>query len=393
MEGKLRFGVFGVWRGSAYIRAINMTDEAEVVSIYDKDEAMIEKAKQYCKPDVKVCASFDELLDSGIDAVVLCNYFPEHAPYAVRALKKGVNVFSETTPAATLKQCVELVEAVEESGKIYALAENYPYFRANMEMARVYQSGALGKVIFAEGEYVHPMSAKESAHYAPNPDHWRQHNPKTYYSTHALTPLMVATGLMPKRVIGKIAGGPRRDGKEGIEDRAGIILAEMEGGALFRVSGSCSFGPHGNWYRLGCEKGGIESVRGTNDKVRLCFNEWDLTDETKDFGTECVYSPFVTEVGQKALSTGHSGGDFWVTWHFVQALLGREKPAVDVYMSAAISAVGILAWRSVLADSKQMDIPDFRVKEERDKVRDDDLNPFPVDGRPADLGFRYWDVR
>lgn len=392
MDKKVRFGVFGTWRGAAYIRAIQMIDEAEVVALFDKDPDKIERAKEYCPPDVKVVNSYDELLDSGIDAVVLCNYFPEHAPYAVKALKKGIHVFSETTPAATLKQCVDLVEAAEESGKVYALAENYPYSRANMEIARVYQSGSLGKVIFAEGEYVHPMSDKESAYFAPDPNHWRQHNPKTYYSTHALTPLMVATGLMPRRVIGKIAARPAKDG-DGIVDGAGIILVEMEGGALFRVSGSCSFGPHGNWYRLGCEKGGIESLRGTNDKVRLVYNEWNLTDETRDFGTECVYSPYVSELGKKALSTGHSGGDFWVTWHFVQAVLGREKPAVDVYQSAAISAVGILAWRSVLEDSKQLDIPDFHKKEDRDRVRDDNLNPFPVDGAPADIGHRYWDNR
>ena len=391
MDRKIRFGVFGTWRGLAYIRAIQMTDEAEVVAIFDKDPDKIERAKPCCAPGVKVASSFDDLLDSGIDALVLCNYFPEHAPYAIKALKKGIHVFSETTPAATLKQCVELVEAVEESGKLYALAENYPYSRANMEIARVYQSGSLGRVIFAEGEYVHPMSDKESSYYAPDANHWRKHNPKTYYSTHALTPLMVATGLMSRRVIGKIAARPKADGS-GVEDAAGIILVEMEGGALFRVSGSCSFGPHGNWYRLGCEKGGIESVRGTSDKVRLVYNEWNLTDETKDFGTECVYSPFVDELGKKALSTGHSGGDFWVTWHFIQAILGKEQPAVDVYHSAAISAVGILAWRSVLEDSKQMDIPDFRCKADRDRVRDDDLNPFPVDGVPADIGHRYWGV-
>ncbi len=384
---KIKFGVFGTWRGLAYIKAIQAIDEAEVVAIFDKDQEKIEAAKPFCAENVKVCASFDELLDSGIDALVLCNYFPEHAPYAVKALKKGIHVFSETTPAVTLKQCVELVEAVEESGKLYALAENYPYSRACMEIARVYQSGSLGNVIFAEGEYVHPMSEKEHNHYSPNPDHWRNHNPKTYYSTHALTPLMVATGLMPKRVIGKIAGKP---GETGIVDAAGIILVEMEGGALFRVSGSCSFGPHGNWYRLGCEKGGIESVRGTNDKVRLMYNEWNLDETNSEFGTEAIYSPYVTGLGKKALSSGHSGGDFWVTWHFVQAILGKEKPAVDVYHAAAISATGILAWRSVLEDSKQMNIPDFSKKEDRDLVRNDDLNPFPVDGVPANIGFRYW---
>lgn len=386
---KKRIGVFGVFRGLAYIKAFQTMDEVEVTAILDKDEKMIERAREYMKGDVKVVSTFDELLDSGIDAVVLCNYFPEHARYAVKALSRNISVFSECTPAATLKECVELVEAAEKSEGIYVLAENYPWFRANMEMKRVYESGMLGKVIFAEGEYVHPMSDKEQAHYTPDPTHWRANNPKTYYSTHALAPLMAATGLMPKKVIGKVAGRPNPDG-EGIVDAAGIMLVEMEGGALFRISGSCSFGGHGNWYRLGCEKGGIESLRGTNDKVRLVVNDWCLTEENRMFGTECEYTPELTELGKKAMDSGHSGGDWWVCRHFVDALAGREKPFMDAVRSASISAVGILGWRSVLEESKQLDIPDFTKKEDRDRVREDDLNPFATFGRPASIGHRYY---
>ena len=106
-----------------------------------------------------------------------------------------------------MKECVELVEAVERTGCIYALAENYPYFRANMEMEEVYQAGALGDVIFAEGEYVHPMSRQENEFYNPGPKHWRSLTPCTYYCTHAMAPLMKITNLMPKKVIGKVAVG------------------------------------------------------------------------------------------------------------------------------------------------------------------------------------------
>ncbi|MCQ2419555.1 MAG: Gfo/Idh/MocA family oxidoreductase [Clostridia bacterium] len=379
---KKKIGVFGTWRGLAYIKAFAMIDEAEVVAICDKDPEKIEEAKKFCPADVKVVETFDELLDSGIDAVCLCNYFHEHAPYAVKAMKRGIHVFSECTPAATLKQCVELVEAAEESGCIYALAENYPYSQACMEIARVYQSGVLGQGIFAEGEYVHPMGPKEHDHYAPYPEHWRNHNPKTYYCTHAMAPLMAATGLMPKRIIGKVAAKPNGEGKA---DGAGIMMVEMDNGSVFRVSGSCNFGPHGNWYRLGCEKGGIESLRGTNDKVRVMINEWDQNEQNSMFGTESVYEPVKSELGKKALSTGHSGGDFWVCWHFVQALLGNEKPFMNVYRAVALSSIGILGWRSVLQDSKQLNIPDYSNKQDRDLVRDDDLNPFFTEGKAATL--------
>ena len=37
------------------------------------------------------------------------------------------------------------------------LAENYPFTRFNMEMRRLYRTGEIGRVTYAEGEYNHPM--------------------------------------------------------------------------------------------------------------------------------------------------------------------------------------------------------------------------------------------
>ena len=42
-----------------------------------------------------------------------------------------------------------------------------------------------------------------------------------------------------------------------------------------------------------------------------------------------------------------------------------------------MSAVGILGWRSIINDGATYHIPDFRNEEERKKVEDDDLTPFP----------------
>ena len=51
---KLKFGVFGTWRGLAYIKAAEIIDEAEVTAIFDKDPEKIEAAKKHCPPDVKI---------------------------------------------------------------------------------------------------------------------------------------------------------------------------------------------------------------------------------------------------------------------------------------------------------------------------------------------------
>ena len=385
-EKKLKIGVFGLWRGYEYIRAVNIQDTAQLVAVCDRDEEKLKEALEICPEDVKVCGDFDELISSGIDAVILCNYFHEHAPYAIRALRSGVHVLCETQSAITMQECVDLVRAVEESGKQFVLAENYPFFRCNMEMRRVYQKGTVGEVIFAEGEYVHPMSREENLYYNPGPTHWRSLTPCTYYCSHALAPLMYITDLMPKRVIGKVARGASyaEDIGSPVDDCYGVLLVEMSNGSLFRVGGSGAFGPKGNWYRLGCSRGGIESVRGQTTDVRLCISPWYLDEENSRFGN-CIYTPKETPESRKAEGFEHDGADFWVVKTFCEDILAGREPYMNVYRSAALAAVGILGWQSVASDSRQMDIPDFRDPVQRERFASDDLIPYDRDGKKSTL--------
>ena len=79
-----------------------------------------------------------------IDGVLLCNYFPDHAKCAIRAMERGIAVFSECTSAPTLAECVALVETAERTGAKYMIAENYPFSAAMLEMKRLVDGGSLG---------------------------------------------------------------------------------------------------------------------------------------------------------------------------------------------------------------------------------------------------------
>ena len=46
MEKKLRIGVFGTWRGNAYIKAVKFIDDAVVTALCDKAPNRIEEAKK-----------------------------------------------------------------------------------------------------------------------------------------------------------------------------------------------------------------------------------------------------------------------------------------------------------------------------------------------------------
>ena len=207
---KIKFGIFGLGRGSGFYDGVS-ANNGEVVAVCDFDEKKLKKAKEE-HPDVTTYTDFDEFINhEGLEAVFLCNYFHEHTPYAIKALEKNIHVLSECTSNISMGEGVQLVRAVEKSDAFYMIAENYPFMKFNQEMRKVYQSGVLGKALFCEGEYNHPIiSQKEIAHYCPTSKHWRYHIPRIYYITHSLGPLMYITGAFPKRVTAMPVFGPQR---------------------------------------------------------------------------------------------------------------------------------------------------------------------------------------
>ena len=127
---KIKIGVVGGYRGGSMINACKILESAEVVAICDKSTFVLEKQAEMAKAeglDITFYEDYETFLTHDMDAVVLANFATEHAPFAIRAMKAGKHVFSEVLPVQTMKEAVELVECVEETGMIYAYAENYCY--------------------------------------------------------------------------------------------------------------------------------------------------------------------------------------------------------------------------------------------------------------------------
>ena len=113
----VKIGVMGVYRGTAMINFCKTSKNAKVVAICDKSEQAMAEQKKYIDDSVTCYSTFDEFIKHDMDAVVLANYANEHAPFAIRCLEAGKHVFSEVLPVQTMKEAVELVEAVERTGK------------------------------------------------------------------------------------------------------------------------------------------------------------------------------------------------------------------------------------------------------------------------------------
>lgn len=386
---KLKVGIFGLWRGAAYIGLFQKMEEVEVTALCDQDEQRLKEAAKGCGPDVKCYREFDQMLDGGIDAVVLCNYFHQHASYAIRAMERGVDVLSECTAAATLSDCVKLCEAVERTGRRYMLGENYPFTAPLREFARLCRGGTLGKILYAEGEYNHTDTREGLQHLTPGEHHWRAWLPRTYYLTHSLGPLMHATGQMPVQVSAFAVHSDLLQSYDDFRhnyDALAMMNCLTDGGALFRFSGCTAMASHSG-YRVVGENGCCETGRAVGGQVHLTYQCWAIPEGKCESQT---YAPNLPDAGKNA---GHGGGDYWVAHHFVRHLLDGEMPFFDVYRGCAMSAAGILGWRSCLENGKTYAIPDFRDPAQRAACAGDDLTPFPdEEGRvtlPCATGARF----
>ena len=153
---KIKIGILGAGRGIDIAQNLMLLD-CEIVALCDFNEKRRNEGIEKLGIEVKAFDSFDDFIEYDMDAVVLANYFHEHAEFAIKALKAGKHVLSECVAMGTLAEGVALCRAVEESGKIYMIAENYPFTKARMEMRRLYQSGELGEILYGEGEYCHPI--------------------------------------------------------------------------------------------------------------------------------------------------------------------------------------------------------------------------------------------
>lgn len=373
---KIKIGVLGLYRGSSMINYCLAADNAELVAICDKWEEGIKLQKEkHAEYNITYYTDFDEFLKHDMDIVVLANYANEHAPFAIKAMKAGKHVFSEVLPVQTMKEAVELVETVEETGMIYGYAENYCYMAAPYEMRRLYREGKLGDFQYGEGEYIHNCETVWPSLAYGDKTHWRNNMYSTYYCTHSLGPIIHITGLRPVSVVGtesllnaRNIGMGRKSGLFGIE-----MVTLENGGIIKSIHGALRKGSV--WYAVYGSKGRAESAREAarcDDNKRI-YIDLDSNEDSFDSVEVNTYIP-VRENDEQANKAGHGGSDFYSIWHFVEKVKGNPNAdIIDIYEAMDMFLPGMFAYRSILNGGKPMEVPNLRDKAVRDEYRKDTM--------------------
>lgn len=380
---RVRIGIFGAGRGANLAKNFMLLN-CDIVALCDISPERIQNGmrKNNLHAGIKIFHDFDSFLNCGMDAVILANAFHEHAPYIIKCMEKGIHIFCECISNGTMAEGVELARAAKNSKSIFMLAENYPQMRFNREMQRVCRTGTLGKILFAEGEYNHPsdpMDVKFKKEYNYYPHHWRNFNPRTYYITHSLAPIMCATGATPKRVTAFACFAPPAaevPTASHVGDKAAVIMTQNDDGSVFRVTGCAAFGAHGNSYRICGVNGQIENLRGMDGQVMLRYNSWTLPQGAEETN---LYTPGWNDKDEELINqSGHGGSDYLTARMFLECIREGKQPGhpFDLHSAIAMSSVGILAHRSMLEGGKPYDIPDFRREEDCKQYENDRLAPY-----------------
>jgi hypothetical protein len=143
----------------------------------------------------KTYASCEEMIkkDKEIEAVYIATDAPSHARLCIMALNHDKHAIS-AVPAVfgweAEEDAEKLFKAVKKSGMKYMMNETSTFHADLYAMRMQYQAGALGKIIYSEGEYWHDFGHGGIGSYNPKNGKidnrgWRNGLPPMWYPTHA----------------------------------------------------------------------------------------------------------------------------------------------------------------------------------------------------------------
>ncbi len=292
----------------------------------------------------KTYPSLEELVkDDSIEAVFVATDAPGHARHAIEVLKHGKHV-AVAVPAVfgSLEEADELFEAVKRSGLKYMMFETSMY-RANLyAMLQLYKAGALGKLVYAEGEYWH-----YSEHGIDSFKGWRHGMPPMWYPTHNDAYYVGVTdgSFLKVSCLGMPGEMERyRNNRYNNPFASQIALYRTCEGGMARMGRSADTRGHG----YGSETGRVRGTKGSY------YEKYEgVVENLPDI--ERPPLPFGVPAG------GHGGSHGRLGDEFITSILQDRKPLVDIAMSLNMTVGGIVAHQSALKDGEWLDIPQYKL--------------------------------
>ena len=144
----IRVGVigFGYW-GPNFVRVFRSLPDCELVGIVDnRAEALRAAAGMY--PGVSFFETVDELLDVGVDAVVVATPASTHFEIGSRLLDTGIDVLIEKPLALSVAHGLELEEKAAAKRRVLMVGHLLEYHPGLVKFRETVTSGELGQLYY-----------------------------------------------------------------------------------------------------------------------------------------------------------------------------------------------------------------------------------------------------
>ena len=352
---RLKVGHVGGRTG--YARLFNNHPRTETVAVCDIDPEALEKTRMVLGLKRFQCfQNYDDFLKTDLDIVVVGTPIPFHADQSIRAMESGKHVLSEVTAANNVRDCERLVQAVKRTGMKYMLAENMCYVHFIREWKKMIQEGKLGKIYYAEGEYIHQIRSKLRD---PETEEllWRASRPPIHYCSHSLGPLLM---MLYDRIVKATASGKETSIMPGVGVGAinmQVALFETKKGVMIKLLRSqvVTREPPFHYYTIYGTKGCIENTgfrRGTSKGILYIEGEDKVAREI-DWSISDPNTP------EEAKRGGHGTSEYYLIRDFIDSIDNDTEPPINVVRGVDMTLPGLIAHEAATKGNIWLDVPHF----------------------------------
>jgi predicted dehydrogenase len=144
----IKVGVVGLgYWGPKHARNLADIDGVQLAWICDQSQERLEETAALY-PWVKATDSYDELLASDVDAIVLATPVRTHHPLGMRALQAGKHVLIEKPLATSSDQAMDLAETADRCQLIAMVGHTFQYNPAVNAVRDLIRRGELGDIYY-----------------------------------------------------------------------------------------------------------------------------------------------------------------------------------------------------------------------------------------------------
>ena len=150
----LSVGLIGCGRiaQQAHLPNLRRLPSVELVAFADPEAEQRREAARLA-PEAVAFASYEELLETDVEAVVICLPNALHAIASIAALERGKHVYLEKPLATSSDEALAVIKAWQRAGVVGMMGFNYRFNKLYASVRDCVRSGVLGKPLFARSVF------------------------------------------------------------------------------------------------------------------------------------------------------------------------------------------------------------------------------------------------